>query len=350
MKILFLYTELAGYVVSCFKALAAMPLSESSSPVELHIVRFPVNSEAPFEFNFPDNVVVYERNNYDDNQLLELAKGINPDKIICSGWVDKGYMKVCRAFKGKVPTIMSMDNQWHGTLRQQVMRVLAPFVLHRTFSHAWVPGEPQKRYALKLGFKEIDINIGFYSADTSLFSPLATAKQQVVPHRLLYVGRYIAVKGMDLLFDAFIELQKEHPNDWELWCVGTGELYDSRPAHPAIRHLGFQQPEALAGIIAECGVFVLPSRFEPWGVVVHEMAAAGMPMVVSSAVGAASRFLTDGANGFLFESGSKESLKSSLLKIMQLSDAELKAMGQESHRTGMSHTPGKWAETVVGRW
>jgi glycosyltransferase involved in cell wall biosynthesis len=341
MKILFLYTELAGYFVSCLHELA--PRCES-----IHIVSWPVNKEAPFQFMFPDNVTIYERNEYSQDQLLQLVAGIAPDKIVCSGWVDKGYVKVCRAFKGKVPTIMSMDNQWHGTAKQQVMRLIAPFYLHRNFSHAWVPGDPQKQYALKLGFKNERIATGFYSADTALFSPLSKCKQESLPHRFIYVGRYIKAKGLDMLFAAFIELQQETPNDWELWCVGTGELFEQRPMHPKIVHHGFVQPGDLPSYLQQTGVFVLPSLFEPWGVVVHEMAAAGMPMVVSSAVGAASRFVEEGKNGYLFQSGNKESLKKALKLMMEQNDDQLMQMGAASSKIGLSHTPWIWAEILMG--
>ncbi len=349
MKILFLYTELAGYVMSCFKALAATPrTAHRHTDIELHIVRWPVNQEAPFQFQFPDNVTIYERNDYDDNNLIDLAREINPDKIVCSGWVDKGYVKVCRAFKGKVPTIMSMDNQWHGTLKQHVMRLISPFYLHRAFSHAWVPGQPQKEYAIRLGFKISNIHTGFYSADTSMFSEIADIKKSAdIPHRFIYVGRYIKSKGLDLLFSAFIELQSEQPNDWELWCIGTGELYEQRPQHPSIVHHGFVQPMDLPSYVKQAGVFVLPSLFEPWGVVVHEMAAAGMPMIVSNAVGAASRFVEDGNNGFLFSSGNKESLKEALRRMMHQNDESLRQMSLHSAQIGLSHSPSLWTETLL---
>jgi len=341
MRILFLYTELAGYFVSCLHKLA--PFCES-----IHIVRWPVNKEAPFQFQFPDNVIIYERNHYTPDQLLQLVSNIAPDKIICSGWVDKGYLKVCRAYKGQIPTIMGMDNQWHGTLRQRVMCALSTFTLHRYFSHAWVPGEPQKQYAQKLGFKNNHIATGFYSADVALFERIKAEQRPVLPHRFIYIGRYIPQKGLDLLFEAFTELQQEAPNDWELWCLGSGEMFDQRPIHPKIVHHGFVQPSEMPGYLMEAAVFVLPSRFEPWGVVVHEMTAAGMPMVVSSAVGATSRFVKESVNGFIFESGNKESLKSALSHVIQMDKDELKQMGVESKKLGLSHTPGIWAETLVG--
>jgi glycosyltransferase involved in cell wall biosynthesis len=342
MNILFLYTELASYFLAGVKEL-------TKKGHTIHIVRWPVNKEAPFQFSFPDGVTIYERNDYNHAELVELAKNIQPDIIISSGWVDKGYLKVCRYFKGKVPTVMSMDNQWLGTARQQLMRLAAPFILQRSYSHAWVPGTPQKKYAIKLGFKAENIEEGFYSADVKLFSSSAADRINADPYprKLVYVGRYVHQKGLDLLFPAFMELQEESPNEWELWCAGTGELFDQRPTHPKIKHLGFLQPEELKHTLKGAGVFVLPSRFEPWGVVVHEMAAAGFPMLCSNAIGGTTRFLEEGKNGFLFENANKESLKEALKRIMSLSDTELRAMAEHSHRLGVSYNPEMWANKVI---
>jgi glycosyltransferase involved in cell wall biosynthesis len=342
MNILFLYTELASYFLAGVKELTKKGHS-------VHIVRWPVNKEAPFQFEFPEGVTIYERNDYNNKQLVDLTRKIKPDIIISSGWVDKGYLKVCRQFKGKIPTVMSMDNQWHGHAKQHLMRLLAPFYLHRSYSHAWVPGAPQKKYALLLGFKEFNIQTGFYSADVSLFSSEADTriKAEAYPHRIIFVGRYIQAKGLDLLFNAWTELCDEHSHDWELWCAGAGELYDQRIIHPKIKHLGFLQPSELKEQLRHAGVFVLPSRFEPWGVVVHEMAAAGFPMVLSDAIGSASQFLISGTNGYTFNNKDVAGLKSALLSIIGLPDDELKRMAAASHQLGVGYNPEMWAEKIV---
>ncbi|HLW08310.1 MAG TPA: glycosyltransferase family 4 protein [Marinilabiliaceae bacterium] len=341
MTILFLYTELANYFLAGVKEL-------SKNGHSVHIVRWPVNKEAPFEFEFPENVTVYDRDNYDTKGLINLANSIDPHLLITSGWIDRGYTKVSRSFKNRIPTLLTMDNQWHGTFRQKVMCKIAPWKLHRAFSKVWVPGEPQKEYALKLGFSEENIETGFYSADVPFFSPQAEARRRAekYPHRLIYMGRYIHVKGMDLLFKAWMEICDEQQHDWELWCAGTGELYDQRPNHPQIKHLGFLQPHELKDHLHNAGAFVLPSRFEPWGVVVHEMAAAGFPLIVSSAVGSVTQFLQDGVNGYLFENESFAELKSALKKMISLSDDDLRNMAIKSHQLGTSYTPEMWARKV----
>ncbi|MBS2212120.1 glycosyltransferase family 4 protein [Carboxylicivirga mesophila] len=341
-NILFLYTELAGYFVACINELA------TQKNISVHVVRWPVNKEAPFQFDIDERISIYERDAYNDISLMELVDVVEPDIIICSGWVDKGYVNVCKRYRGKIPTVMSMDNQWHGSLKQRLACLAAPFKLHSAFSQAWVPGEPQKAYAQRLGFKKVET--GFYSADTKVFEPLGLEKIKVghaIPKRLLYVGRYIPQKGIDKLFESFLELIEEGFTGWELHCLGTGELFDQRPIHDNIHHHGFVQPTDMHRYLKSTGVFVLPSDFEPWGVVTHEMAVAGFPMVISSAVGSVTMFLNDGENGYIFKQGSKEALKKALKKMMQAKDSELRDMATASFEKGMSWTPERWVETII---
>ncbi len=345
-RILFLYTELAGYFLACIKELAG-------KDVDISIVRWPVNSEAPFSFEFPDNVSVYERSDYTDVQMVDLVKDIQADIIYCSGWVDKAYVKACRQYKGAIPTVMSMDNQWHGNFRQWLGRASFPLLYKKAFSHAWVPGEPQKQYAIKLGFGAEKIKKGFYCADVAAFSAIGEKRlneDSEMPKRFIYIGRYIPQKGIDILFDAFQELYQEGFQEWELHCLGTGELYDQRPVHKAIVHHGFVQPSEMMAHLTNTSVFVLPSHFEPWGVVVHEMAAAAFPMICSSAIGSVGRFVEGDKNGFIFGAGSKAELKNAMLKMMQSSNDELLKMARVSHEKGLSLTPKEWADIASSDW
>ena len=74
------------------------------------------------------------------------------------------------------------------------------------------------------------------------------------------------------------------------------------------------QPEDLVRVIKNVGFFVLPSNFEPWGVVVHEFCAAGLPMLLSETVGSSSSFLINGHNGFLFKPNNHYDLLSKFKK------------------------------------
>ena len=343
MKIIFLYTELADYFVASVKELV------KSYEVKVHIVRWPLKAEAPFSFRFSENIVVYERNEMHNHSLLQLVEGINPDVIISSGWMDKGYVGVCKRFKGRIPVVASMDNHWHGGMKQQLARILSPFTLRRYFDYLWVPGAPQVVYAKKLGFRDDQIFTGYYTADIALFEKVYQQKKKMGKgrKRFIYVGRYVKHKGIFDMWDAFLELKEEMGHEWELVCLGAGQEWPNRREHPAIQHKGFVQPTEMQNYLAEAGVFVLPSHFEPWGVVVHEMAAAGFPLLCSRQVGAASLFLEEGKNGFYFEAANKESLKAAMLKVMKCKEEELKKMGVYSYQLSKTISPELWSKTLM---
>lgn len=342
-RVLFLYTELAAYVLACFNEAAAAGL-------EVLVVRWPVNQEAPFEFEFNNGIRVVNRSDYDHDGLLELSRSFRPDIILSSGWVDKGYMAVCKAHRKTIPVVLLLDNQWSGAPRQRAASIAGRLYLHRFFSHCWVPGERQKQYALKLAFAEQRIKKGFYCADMSTFNEFYRdtfeARRKDFPKRFLFVGRYLSFKGTKELWEAFVRFRSHSGSDWELWCVGAGEGFDQRVQAEGIRHFGFLQPAELKEVIAQCGVFVLPSHKEPWGVVVQEFAAAGFPLICSKAVGAADLFLEEGINGYLHEPADAADLEAVFSKIAGKSDQELSAMADASHRKAQLITPETWVKTL----
>ena len=339
--VLFLYTEIAEYFLACARNLVKEGL-------EIHIVRFPINKEAPFHFPENNDLKLYNRSDYDYKQMESLADSINPDLIICSGWIDKDYLKICKKYFKKIPTVLTLDNHWKGNIKQKIATYLSPVFLLNRFSHCWVPGDKQQQYAIKLGFKKNKIEKGFYCADTDYFSNYYNknieSKKKKFPKRFLYAGRYYEFKGLTDLWTAFVQLQEENPNEWELWCLGTGNLKPIQ--HPKIKHFGFIQPNEMDKFIAETGVFVLPSRFEPWAVVIHEFACSGFPIICSDAVGAAEKFVRNNENGFIFKHQDIHSIKNALKKISFLSEKELLEMGNKSHIISREITLDKWALTV----
>ncbi len=343
MKIIFLYTELAPYFLSCMDALVL------NTSADIHIVRKTVNKEAPFEFSFPGKIKVYERNTFNKNDILAFVKAISPDLIYCSGWKDNEYLSVCKIYKNKIPVIVGFDNKWTGSLKQRVGAFLKPVTIRKYFSHCWIPGIPQLEFAKKLGFASENILTGFYSCDYNYFHNLflqyKESKKNRFPHRLIFVGRYYDFKGIKNLWSAFIAIQNESPNNWELWCLGTGDM--EPVIHPSIKHFGFIQPKDIGKFIADTGVFVLPSLFEPWGVAVHEFASAGFPLICSSEVGSSTLFLKENENGFAFRAGDINSLKTALSLIFSLNDDELFSMGEKSSILAKQITPETWTHTLM---
>ncbi|MBI2968392.1 MAG: glycosyltransferase family 4 protein [Bacteroidetes bacterium] len=341
-RILFLYTEIPLYFISCVRSLTR------NFGAEVHIVQWPVNKEAPYLLNLPPGCKIYDRPDFDSNKLIRLVHDISPSLVYCAGWRDRTYVRVCRRIKGNVPVVIGIDNKWTGSLRQKMATLASRFSIRKWFSYCWVPGSLQEKYARHLGFSDKRILRGLYSADTGLFNAFynkaKTVKKKKFPRRFIYTGRYYNFKGITDLWHAFTELSEENPNDWELWCIGTGSI---KPlVHPKIKHFGFIQPGQMQEVISSTGVFVLPSRFEPWGVALHEFAAAGFPLLSSDEVGANECFLDNSVNGYIFKTGDRMDLKNKLSQMMAKTDNELLLMGEQSLKLSGTLNPDRWAKTL----
>lgn len=337
MRILILYSELAGYNLPCFQALAA-------KGAEIHLIRWPVNAEAPFSFEDLPEVNFYAREDFDTEQLLALADQIQPEAMYVAGWMDKGYTAVARQWRAKgIPIICALDNHWRGDIRQRLAALLSPWHIKRMFSHLWVPGLHQYEFARRLGYSPDHIRTGMYSADVAPFLDVAPKRTPTGARELLYVGRLVEIKGVRELIRAFIAEVEASGAAWTLRMVGTGDLSGSLPAHARVHFQGFVQPDALPALASQADAFILPSHFEPWGVVLHEFAAAGLPLLASDACGSATAFLRDGYNGFGFAAGEEKALRRALRQLFDASPASLEAMGQRSRELSLQITPESWA-------
>lgn len=338
-RIVFLYTELAEYIKACMDDLA-------KKDVELHVFHYPVNPEAPFKFDFETSgCKFYLRTEFSRTELLNEIKKINPQAIVCSGWIDKDYVGICRELRSKVKTIIALDNQLEEGFIPRVARERAKRLFKPAFDFAWVPGNPQVKYAEKLGFKPNEIQTGFYTIDVKKWNQVnGNNSTGNFPRRFVFVGRYMEFKGLLELWEGFSQIDTK---GWELYCAGNGDLFPSRRIHEAIHHVGFVQPVDLYKFVAQGGVFILPSHKEPWGVVVHEFAAAGYPIICTENVGAASAFLKDGINGYLIESNNIEELKDAMTKIIDATDQELFDMGEESKRLAGQIDIDAWTDTAI---
>ena len=342
MKILYLYTEVMGYTMSTVHELV-------ERGCDVHIIHWVKNRKVPLEFKDEKNVTFYDRSEYTISMMLDLARTIEPKLIVISGWVDKGYLGVAALLKNKgVPVVVGFDDQWKGTLRQKFASILR-LSLKLFFSHAWVSGAYQFEYAKRFGFSNHEIIYDLYSADLAKFTRSCEAETQKnvsYPKTFLFVGRFEHVKAIDLLLEAWSMLSGK-TKDWKLHLVGTGSLKNKLVIDDTVIVSDFMQPEALVKEIQKSGCFVLPSRHEPWGVVIHEFAAAGLPIICSHTVGAASSFVISGFNGFMFLNENSASLADQMQKIICSSDKNLRDMSENSHIIGQRITPASSASNLL---
>ena len=130
--------------------------------------------------------------------------------------------------------------------------------------------------------------------------------------KFIYVGRLTAVKNLEFLIDVFNNLPH-----LSLTIVGFGEqeLLLKQKAGDNISFTGAVDNKLLPNLYQEHDVFILPSRSEPWGLVVEEALNNGLPVVVSNRVGCAEEIVIEGENGYVFEYDSERSLIDAITKI-----------------------------------
>ena len=113
-----------------------------------------------------------------------------------------------------------------------------------------------------------------------------------------------------------------------------------------MRYLGFKQIDELPDLFAACDVLICPSRYDGWGVVVAEGMGAGMPVIATSATGAAIDMLQHGQNGMLFEAGSVEGLRESMASLIEQPD-RVESMGQAARERSREYDCRVGARRIV---
>lgn len=328
MKILYLYAEVMGYTMATIKSLL-------EQGAEVHVVYWDKMRLTPYQMPDLKGIKKYPKSKHPLELLKMLAMSVDPDLTVVSGWMDKDYLSVVSLLrKNGKSVVVGFDGQWYGGLKQYLAAFLGTIgYFSRYFSHAWVAGPYQYEYARRLGFKKNNIIFDLYSSDSQLFQDAFNScyelKKNKYPHRFLFVGRFEDIKGLNTLLDAWENMLDER-SDWQLYFIGNGSYKRKLLATSGVVVKDFMQPDELVEEVTEAGCFVLPSLVEPWGVVVHEFAAAGLPLILSDKVGAATTFLIPGTNGYSFNANDAASLAKSMLRIIKSDDDELLQMSRAS--------------------
>lgn len=141
---------------------------------------------------------------------------------------------------------------------------------------------------------------------------------------VLFVGSLIPRKAPDTLIRAFALIAEDVPKA-VLAFAGEGPLrgpleHEVQKLNLAnrVQFLGFLKDDSLRAAYLAADVFALPTRgHEGWGVVVQEAMAAGLPVVVSDRVGAASDLVIHKESGMVFSADSEMDLAKCLLHLVQ---------------------------------
>ena len=341
ITIVILYTELMPYNVIVIKALV-------DRECHVHVVLSDSNKKTPYLPPQLEGVTYYNRSSFwDPDHLFRLVKRLEPDLIWTAGWIDPLYNEVAGKVRKKlhIPVVASSDTQWRGGM--QWFNVLVSRFRHRRwFSHLFVSGEPQVAYARKLGFRQEQILMHNLSADVELFHNVdLKMREKEYPRRLVFIGRFSKEKGLAYLLEAWNTIPDR--KNWKLVLIGNGPDYPKLKGYPDVEIKDFMPQEELAEELEKAGAFILPSVTEPWALVIHEAACAGLPILASACCGAVSCFVKDGENGFLFKPANKRSIRKAIERFIRLPEWQWVQMGRRSRKLSERITPSKVADCIL---
>jgi glycosyltransferase involved in cell wall biosynthesis len=209
-------------------------------------------------------------------------------------------------------------------------------------------GKMNKDYYLANNVPEKKIFEMPYAVDNDFFQEkirLCSQNREILRASLCLVpGRPIVLyaskmsqrkRPMDLL-EAFSHIFKNLTPRPYLLFVGDGEMRGCLEKKVAkmglgneVLFLGFKNQGELPCLYDLCDVFVLPSLFEPWGLVINEAMNASGAVIASDQVGSAADLIHQCRNGFVFRAGDVSELASAL-KITLSHPDRCRTMGQES--------------------
>jgi len=226
----------------------------------------------------------------------------------------------------RVPVVVESDTQLpldQPVWKRTVKAVMYPG-LFRLPAMFLPGGSRQAEYIRHYGVPEKKILVARMTVDVAGIqqrcAELGTKGRGAIRERLglddqakvfVFVGRLVAIKGIADLLDAFEQVSRRIP-DLALVVVGDGperdRVVNAARENGAIRWTGRLDPQGVIEMFHAADVAVVPSHVEPWGLVVNEAMAAGLPVIASNRVGAVDDLVRDGETGIVFTAGDVDGL------------------------------------------
>jgi len=302
-----LWGGVSGYAAACWRAMAAR------TDVALRVLVPAPNASAPFDASLMSGfesrlLTPTEVPNY---ELVrdELLKN-DPQVIVLPGWM-KPLHPTKLAADPKLAgrrLIMFLDTPFRGTWRQYLGK-WANASYFKRLSLAVGAGDRSRTLAQILGINDSIVRTGCYGIDFPFFEPALAKRVEAGswPRRFLFSGRYFSAdKGLDLLVEGYRLYRERVTDPWELSTCGAGPDEGLVAGKPGITNLRFVQPDQQQALYASVGAFVLPSRYDPWPLVIVEACASGLPVLCSSRCGSAVDLVRPYYNGQVFASDHAE--------------------------------------------
>lgn len=208
----------------------------------------------------------------------------SPQALVSFGYVHPVAMLMLLGARLRgIPVYSMSDSSWYfertrPRWRRNVKKVLLRCLLSRR-TRIWTIGADNARYWSEYGFgNQVRTHFESPVPESTRLLVSAPSGSKVV----LYVGRLAPEKGIGDAVEA-CQMLTDRGIDVQLWIVGRGD--QPVPAEGKVIRLVGPVPHAdLAAYLTMADVLVVPSRFEPYGLVVREALQFGLPVVGSEAV------------------------------------------------------------------
>lgn len=253
------------------------------------------------------------------------------------------------------------DSQRVDRPRIAIREWLKGWWVRRHYDSAFVAGERAADYLAGMGFPRERIWTGYDVVDNRSFYEAAEAARfdadclrmtLEVPERyFLFVGRFAPEKNVLRLLEAYGRYRQEAGSSaWGLVLVGSGpqeaQLREAAQSMRDVVFAGFQQSDGVRAYFGLASCLVLPSLSEPWGLVVNEAMAAGLPVLVSYRCGCVPELVRPGLNGYVCDPFDVDGL-TQLMSVMSSGRVDAKTMSETSKDLVALYTPETWALTFT---
>lgn len=239
-------------------------------------------------------------------RLIGLMRKTDCRRVIYAGWFAPEY-DIYAFLSPKRRNVMVCESSIFDVSFRGVPGMVKKAIIRR-MSAVLPSGKPHDELFQSIDFRgkrNITGGVGIFN------KPGRKEKEIHSPLRYIYVGRLVDVKNTSLLIDVF------NANGKPLTIVGSGPLEKElkQKAEKNISFTGFVDNNKLGEVYQSHDVFVLPSYYEPWGLVVEEAVYWGLPVIVSDKVGSSVDMVKELGTGLVFRSKDEKSLQMSIMEM-----------------------------------
>lgn len=199
------------------------------------------------------------------------------------------------------------------------------------------------RAALPMGIRGSVVELVENGVDLTIWQPKSPDAAASPTLRLIFIGRLISLKALDIVLEAIVRASKHQAISLEI--VGDGpmlqiwqNLTERLGLEPTVKFSGFLSQSECARRLQTADVFVMPSLHDCGGAVVLEAMAVGLP-VIATAWGGPLDYLDDSC-GILVEPSSRDALidgfSNAILRLAKSSSLRAQ-MGQAAHLRACHH-------------